>query len=371
MARDIFLYGTLRDPGQLEAVLGHDGSALRDDALPGADVLCDAAMGSFPVLVKANGGSAAGKVLTAGADDLARLDWYEAIFGYERAIVTLASGAKADVYWPRPTETSGRPWDLAEWLEEWGEAVEMAAREVMVQFPSVPPGEVGPRYPLALSRALSAMRARSAPSTSAIRRGAGRKGVTLARRIPRHRGFFALDELHIDHRRFDGGREQIMREVFIATDASLVLPYDPRRDEVVLVEQFRAGPFRRGDPHPWCLEPVAGLIDPGETAEDCARRETMEEADLTLSGLVPVPGGYPSPGATTEYYHLFIGLTDLSDYRPRSSGVAAEGEDIMTHVMTLGAALDLLNTAETQVLPLAYLLTWTAAHRERLAAASH
>jgi len=370
VARDILLYGTLRNPGHLSAVLGHDIRPLREDRLPGHAVRTDAARKGFPVLVADEEEAAPGAVIRAGGEDLARLDWYEAAFGRDRRVVTLASGARVDAYWPSELGTAVRPWDLATWTGEWGAAVEEAAREAMTLYPGTAPGDMGRRFGMVLSRACSRLRAGAEAAPGAVRRGAGRKGIRLSRSVPRHRGFFALDEMHLDHRRFDGGREEVVREVFVGTDATLVLPYDPVRDEVVLIEQFRSGPFRRGDPHPWCLEPVAGLIDPGEGPEECARRETREEAGLALSAVVAVPGGYPSPGATTEFYYLYVGLAELADYRPRTTGMDDEGEDILTHVLSLEAALGLLETGEARVLPLAYLLTWTAAHRDRLRAAS-
>lgn len=370
MGRDIFLYGTLRDPDQLRAVLGHGDADLSPGTLPDHRVAAEARKGSFPLLLASPGSQAEGRVLRPTREEAARLDWYEAIFGYHRRTVRLASGAAADVYWPQRAEAGETDWDLAAWRAEWGEAVALAAAEVMLEFPGTPPGDLGARYGMHLARATSALRAGRERPHGAVRQGAGRKGVTLTRRVPRHRGFFALDELHIDHRRFDGGRAPVVREVFVSTDATLVLPYDPVRDLVVLVEQFRAGPYRRGDPNPWCLEPVAGLIDAGESPEDTAHREAEEEAGLRFSSLVPVPGGYPSPGATAEYYHLFVGLADLEAYRPVTAGLAAEGEDILTHVLKLDAALALLGSGEAPVLPLAYLLTWTALHRETLRTAA-
>ena len=46
-----------------------------------------------------------------------------------------------------------------------------------------------------------------------------------------------------------------------------MLPYDPRRDEVVLIRQFRAGAYVAGR-HPWTWELVAGIIENDETAEE-------------------------------------------------------------------------------------------------------
>ena len=93
----------------------------------------------------------------------------------------------------------------------------------------------------------------------------------------------------------------------MATDAALVLPYDPLRDRLLLVEQFRMGPYGRGDPRPWMLEPVAGRIDAGETPEETARRECREEARLDLRGLEKISTHYCTPGYSTEVFHLFSG----------------------------------------------------------------
>lgn len=361
----VFLYGTLRAPEMLAAVLGHTAAETAPDTLPGYKVVWNADK-SDPVLVQATDAEAQGLVLDASPADIVRLDWFEGAFGYDRTVVELSDGP-AHVYTTPHGEASGEAWTLEAWLEQ-DAALELdAVIETMRLFPDTPMQDVAQGFQMRMARAASRARANAQGALSGVRKGAGRKGVTVNRLRVRHRGFFALDELDLTHRRFDGDVQQITREVFLSTDATLVLPYDPARDQVVLVEQFRAGPFRRGEPVPWCLEPVAGLIDPGETPEDCAHREAQEEAGLRFDSLVPVPSGYPSPGATAEYYHLFLGLCDLSEYRPVRAGLASEGEDILTHVLSLDAALGLLETGEANVLPLAYLLTWTAAYRAKRA----
>ncbi|MEL7104754.1 MAG: NUDIX domain-containing protein [Pseudomonadota bacterium] len=362
----VFLFGTLRWKEKLRAVLGRATVKTVPAVAEGFGVVWDAAE-RFPVLADDPDGRLDGIVYEASAEDLKRLDWYEGAFGYSRRTITLPDGP-AEVYRLDHIAPGDTPWDYDDWLARDGAMSTEAAAEAMRLYPATPASDMGRMHPMLMARAASKLRAQAAPGGAATRAGAGRKGVTLTGLKPRHRGFFALDEMDLTHRRFDGGTQKINREVFLSTDATLVLPYDPKRDLVVLVEQFRAGPFRRGDPMPWCLEPVAGLIDPGETPEDCAHREAMEEAGLTFSSLQPVPGGYPSPGATAEFYHLFVGLADLGAYRPTTGGLATEGEDILTHVISLDAALGLLSGGEATVLPLAYLLTWTAAHRETLKA---
>lgn len=120
--------------------------------------------------------------------------------------------------------------------------------------------------------------------------------VELIRQDPVFRGHLKVDELHIRHGLFSGGMsEQISREVVWRRDAVCVMPYDPRRDEVVLIEQFRASALFNGD-RAWMVEVVAGLIEDGESIEEVARRELKEESGLDAIGeLLPINTVYSTP----------------------------------------------------------------------------
>ena len=61
-----------------------------------------------------------------------------------------------------------------------------------------------------------------------------------------------------------------------------MLPFDPVRDEVVLIRQFRIGALAAGR-DPWPVEIVAGIIEAGESADQVARRETLKETGCTVS----------------------------------------------------------------------------------------
>ena len=148
-----------------------------------------------------------------------------------------------------------------------------------------------------------------------------------------------------------------------------MLPYDPVRDRVLLVEQFRMGPYGRRDPRPWMLEPVAGRVDPGETPEQTAHRECMEEAGISLIGLEKIAGYYCTPGYSTEYFHNFVGLTDLPDDLPRLGGLDTEAEDIRLHLLSFDDAIALIGTGEADNGPLILSLMWLSQNRERLRAA--
>jgi ADP-ribose pyrophosphatase len=158
--------------------------------------------------------------------------------------------------------------------------------------------------------------------------------------------------------------------VFCVTDAATVLPYDPVRDRILLLEQLRFGPLAQGDPSPWLLEPVAGLIDAGETPEDTARREAAEEAGLAIGDLHFVARYYPSPGGVSQVLYSYVGLADLPDEAARLGGHADEERiswamsSASTRRWTLMEAGDLVNA------PTIISLQWLAAHRDRCAQAS-
>ena len=193
--------------------------------------------------------------------------------------------------------------------------------------------------------------------------------VALATVTPAHAGFFALEILHLRHDRFDGTTsDTIRREVFVSGDAVTVLPYDPVRDRVLLIEQFRVGPCRRGDPLPWQLEAIAGRIDPGESPEDCARREAVEEAGLTLGTLEAVAAYYPSPGAMTEYIYSFVAVCDLADGVAGLFGKPEESEDIKGHLMDFDALMAAVRAGEVANAPLILTALWLERERPRLRA---
>src|SRR4051794_21893371 len=102
--------------------------------------------------------------------------------------------------------------------------------------------------------------------------------IEVMSRTEPYAGFLRIERYQLRHRLFAGGwTPPLAREVCVRGAASGVLPYDPERDAVVLVEQFRMGPFAAGKA-PWMMEIVAGVMDDGETPEDVAARESIEES---------------------------------------------------------------------------------------------
>jgi len=246
-------------------------------------------------------------------------------------------------------------------------AVEAAAEVLRGHAGGVPAAEMAARRAMILSRAEARIAARRHPAPTALRSDTPRDAIAEAGVEITHDGFFLTRRYRLRHPRFDGGQSaEVAREVFVATDAALVLPYDPAHDRVLLVEQVRMGPYGRGDPFPWMLEPVAGRVDGGETPEETARRECVEEAGLDLRALEHISSHYCTPGYSTEFFHLFLGLGDLPEERKGRGGLATEHEDIRTHVIGFDAAMDLVTSGEANNGPLVLCLLWLARERARL-----
>ena len=181
-------------------------------------------------------------------------------------------------------------------------------------------------------------------------------------------GFFRLDRYSLRHRLFAGGWSTPMqREVLERGHAVVVLPYDAVRDELVLIEQFRVG-AAFASRSPWLLEAIAGMVEPGEQAEQVAKREAEEEAGLTITELWPMLSYLSSPGGTTERFQLFLGRLT----QPVSGGIfglAEEHEDIKVHLMKREQAMQLLAEQKIDNAASVIALQWLALNLDKVNAA--
>lgn len=371
----LFVYGTLRHPPLLECVLGRNADAVGEPATLPDHAVHWADGQIFPMITQAPGAVAEGLLLDGlSAQDIDRLDFYEGGFGYTLRPVTVqtAKGSvAAQVYFPDPgLWAPAAPWSLQDWVSRDGELSLLAAQEVMERMGTASAQEVARLFPHIRARAWARMLGgQGAPAE--LRRNAAPKDVEVAPRDDGYDGFFRLKSFDLRHRRFNGNTSDwFARETFVAYDAALVLPYDPRRDCVMLVEQLRYGPIWRGDPNPWVLEPIAGLVDAGEAPEDTARREAVEEAGLALGALELISRGYSSPGYSSEFFHCYLGLCDLSAAPVQTAGLADENEDIRSHILPFEQALAMIDSGEVNAGPLALMLLWLARHRTRLRASA-
>ncbi len=181
-----------------------------------------------------------------------------------------------------------------------------------------------------------------------------------------YEGFFKMDVFKLRFELFRGGMSpEIEREVLIARQSICCLPYDPVRDEVVLVEQFRTAAYAAGEEHPWMLEAPAGLMEEGEEAPETAKREVGEETGCTISALDYAGPLLSSQGALSERTNVFIGCTSTEGVGG-IHGIESEGENIRVLVIPFDDAIALFNTGTIQSAFGAVPLLWLSRHRERL-----
>lgn len=190
--------------------------------------------------------------------------------------------------------------------------------------------------------------------------------VVVERRDTLFQGFYRMDKLHLRHRQFAGGMGPVIsRELMVRPAAVGVLIYDPEGDCVLLIEQFRVGAL--DDAHPWQMEIVAGLVEPGEHPDEVVRREAKEEAGVELGRVERVMEFLPSPGGSDERFALYVASADLS-LAGGIHGLPEEGEDIRVNVMSVNQALSALERGRINNAPCILALQWLALNKPRLQA---
>lgn len=160
-----------------------------------------------------------------------------------------------------------------------------------------------------------------------------RNDVELISKKTLYKSFFRMNEYRFKHRLFKGGwSAEVKREVFERGHAGVLLAYDPKRDEVVLIEQIRIPAYETSQT-PWLLEVIAGMVEEGESPEEVVRREATEEAGITIGRCKPIVSYLSSPGGTSERMYVYVGEVDATT-ATGIHGLACENEDIRVHVVS-------------------------------------
>jgi len=180
-------------------------------------------------------------------------------------------------------------------------------------------------------------------------------------------GYLKVTRYRLKHEQYSGGwTDTLSREVMERGEVAAVLPFDPVRQEVILIEQFRVGAWSAQWSEPWLLECIAGVIEPGESPEEMVRREAREEAGCDITVLEPMARYFSTPGACSEKVDLFCGRVDTSGLGG-IHGLAEEGEDIRASVWPLTDALELLDTGRICNSMTLIALQWLARYHRDLA----
>lgn len=186
--------------------------------------------------------------------------------------------------------------------------------------------------------------------------------VSIESRENLFRGFIQVEKVTIKHRLFNKSNysSSIHRELIHRPEAAGVLLYDNQQRRFALIEQFRIGALNDTD-SPWQLEVIAGVLDGDETPETCIRRESLEEAGCEVHDLQHLFTFYPSAGACSEIFHLYVANVEL----PTSGGVFGmpdEDEDIQLHLFDYSDAPLLLKNGRLRNAPVIMALQWLTQH---------
>jgi ADP-ribose pyrophosphatase len=178
-------------------------------------------------------------------------------------------------------------------------------------------------------------------------------------------GFLPVKRYCLRHSLFAGGESQeLVRERIEGYRAASMLPYDPVRDEVVLVEQFRIGAIE-DQAGAWIVEIVGGIIEGEHSAEQVARKETMEEAGCEVDEIVSICEFMVSPGTSSERIQLFCGRVDSSKAEG-IHGLDHEGEDIRVVVLPADEAISGVASGRINSTSSIIALQWLALNRDDL-----
>ncbi|MCP4009889.1 MAG: NUDIX domain-containing protein [Proteobacteria bacterium] len=163
--------------------------------------------------------------------------------------------------------------------------------------------------------------------------------VKIHKREWLRKGFLPVLRTLYSHLQFDGAwSKELDREIVHRGNIVTVLPYDSVADKYVLIKQFRIGAYwaraknenKSNDGLIW--EAVSGYVDAGESIEEAAKREMMEESGLTCSDLKSLGSVLTSPGMCDERVHLFLASVDSQNCEG-IFGLESESENIQVHAL--------------------------------------
>lgn len=140
--------------------------------------------------------------------------------------------------------------------------------------------------------------------------------------------------LRVDDVRLPSGRI-VRREIVEHPGAAAIVPVTDD-GAVILVRQYRKAI------EDTLLEIPAGGLEPGETPEECARRELAEEAGVRADSLVPLVAYVPSPGLLTEIITIFL----ARGLRAHAVPAPAEEEGLRVERVSLSKIPELIEAGE-------------------------
>jgi len=189
--------------------------------------------------------------------------------------------------------------------------------------------------------------------------------VEILEKTTAFQGYFRIDRYHLRIRQFDGGwSTPFHREIFERGHAVGLVLYDPLRDEVGLIEQFRPGALAAGW-SPWMIELPAGVIDHGQTPEQVAIREAKEETGLDIADPILARHYLATPGGSSESMRIYAARID-STRLSGIHGLKEEAEDIRVFPVPADQAFHWIESGRICNAMTIVGLEWLRAHRDSL-----
>lgn len=190
--------------------------------------------------------------------------------------------------------------------------------------------------------------------------------IEIKQREPLFQGFIQVEKISLKHKLFHQNNytNVLQRELVHRPEAAGVLLYNDQQQRFALIEQFRIGAVHDPD-SAWQLEIIAGVLDGNESPETCIRRESLEEAGCEITELQHLFSFYPSAGACSEFFHLYVAETKLPD-EGGVFGMQDEDENIQLHLFDYAQIELLFQNGRLKNAPVIMALQWLIQHRNTI-----
>ena len=173
--------------------------------------------------------------------------------------------------------------------------------------------------------------------------------------------WYTLKKITYEVKGSDGVVVKQEREAYDRGNGATILLYNKEHGTVVLTRQFRMPTYINGNETGLLIECCAGLLDE-DNAEECIRRETIEETGYEVTNVEKVFEAYMSPGSVTEILYFFVAAYSKEQKVHEGGGLEAEQENIEVLELPFVQAMEMIRTGEIKDGKTIMLLQYAALH---------
>ena len=176
--------------------------------------------------------------------------------------------------------------------------------------------------------------------------------------------WFKLLRLKLQYQRFDGEWSEPHDHVamFGSAGTSMLL-YDPELDNVVMIEEFRAG--RAFMDEPFILGLPGGGLEPEEDPQEGVIREAVEEAGIKPYAIRHLITYHPVAAFSDNLNHTYLGLV-RSENAKGVYGLDNENENIRVRVLPFDDAVAMISEGKIINGSAMTALLYFALHKESI-----